>query len=370
MTDRALRRFFVVVMLTLMGFGCIAVYSATAVMSYETYGQSGRFVLIHVLAIGIGLAAAIACLGVPFPTLRRWAKWLVLLSLALLVLVKLFGAEGGGARRWFRLGWFNMQPSEFAKVALVLYVADFLDRKRGVVQQLRDGFAPPLIVSGAIAALVLLQPDLGSAVVLGAVTLLLLVIAKARWQHVAGTLVVGALAMAVLIAGEGYRQRRMLAFLNPWDDPQGAGFQILQSYVALGNGGVVGQGLGASMQKLFYLPSAHTDFIFAVIGEELGLVGTTAVMGLFALLLSCCIRMAYTTADPFRKYLISGFAGLMGLEAVVHIAVVTGMMPTKGLPLPLVSYGGSAMVANCLACALVLQASRNGSAEWGMQHAD
>jgi len=165
-------------------------------------------------------------------------------------------------------------------------------------------------------------------------------------------------ALAALIGAEDYRRQRMLAFLNPWQDPAGVGFQILQSYLAFANGGVVGQGLGASMQKLFYLPGAHTDFIFAVIAEELGLIGTTAVLALFVLLISCGIRMALHTEELFGKYLIAGCVSLIGLEAIVNMAVVTGLLPTKGLPLPLVSYGGTAMVGNLLACALILRASR------------
>jgi len=237
-------------------------------------------------------------------------------------------------------------------------VADFLARKRGSLHDFRHGFLPPVLITGLMAGLVLLQPDLGTAIVMGSVVMMLLIIAGARRRHVGLTLLVGAVALVVLIAGAEYRRRRLLAFLNPWQDPLGAGFQILQSFLALGHGGWFGQGLGASIQKLYYLPGGHTDFIFAIIGEELGLVGTSAVIALYALFVGCGIRMALAAEDWFHKYLICGCVGLIGLEAMVHMAVVTGLLPTKGLPLPLVSYGGTSMVGNLIVCALIVNASR------------
>ena len=358
MTDRALRQVLVLIIATLIGLGCVAVYSATAIMAHETYGSSLHFVMTHLLAIVIGLGLSLAVLAIPYPLLRGSAKWLLLVSVVLLVLVSIFGPEVGGARRWFRLWHVSVQPSEFAQLALVIYLADFLARKQAVVEQFRAGFLPPVLATGVTAGLVLLQPDLGTAIVMGAVAMLLLMMAKARRRHVGLLMVLGAVALAVLIGAEGYRRRRMLAFLNPWQDPAGVGFQILQSYLAFANGGLTGGGIGASMQKLFYLPGAHTDFIFSIVAEELGLIGTTAVLALFALFVGCGIRMAFNVEDPFNKYLICGCVGLVGLDAIINVAVVTGLLPTKGLPMPLVSYGGTAMVSNLLACALILHASR------------
>ncbi|MBI3325038.1 MAG: putative lipid II flippase FtsW [Candidatus Omnitrophica bacterium] len=358
MTDRDLRRFLLLIIATLIGLGCIAVYSSTAIMAYETYGRSLHFVVSHLLAVAVGLGLSLLCLAVPYARLRAAAKPLVVICLVLLVMVLIFGSEAGGARRWFRLGRFGIQPSEFAQLALVIYVSDYLARKHEVIQDFRQGFLPPMLITALMAGLTLLQPDLGTAIVMGAVALLLLVAAKARWRHIGLVCVVGALALAVLVCGQAYRRRRMLAFLHPWEDPQGVGFQIVQSYIAMGSGGLVGRGIGASLQKLFFLPDAHTDFIFAVIGEELGLLGTTAVIGLYGLFALSGLRMAVSVEDRFSKYLICGCVGLIGVEALINMAVVTGLMPTKGLPLPLVSYGGTAMVSNCLACALILQASR------------
>ena len=358
MTDHRLRRFLAVIIATLLSLGCVAVYSATAIPGAAYYGQSLRFVAHHLLAIGLGLGVGFGCLAIPPERLRQSAKLLVALSVILLVVVGVCGAEIGGARRWFRLGRLSLQPSEFAQLALVVYLADFLARKRAVIQQVREGVLPPVLVTGGLAGLVLLQPDLGTAIVMASVLLLLLVVAKARWQHLQIVLVIGLIALVVLVAGVDYRRRRILAFLHPEQDPLGAGFQILQSYMALADGGIIGQGIGASMQKLFYLPGAHTDFIFAIMGEELGLIGTTAIIGLFGLLVACGLRMAHGMEDLFQKYLICGCVGLIGSEALVNMAVVTGLLPTKGLPLPLVSYGGTSMVGNLVACALIFHASR------------
>lgn len=358
MTERDVRRTCVLIMATLVGFGCVAVYSATAIVAHETYGSTMRFAMTHLLAIAVGLVMSLGVLAMPADWLRRSAKSLVAVSGLLLALVMVVGLEVGGATRWFRLGPLSIQPSEFAQLALVIYLADYLARKRDRIHRFRDGLLPPLIVTGGLAGLVLLQPDLGTAIVMVSVTGVLLLLAKARWQHLGLLAILGVVALAVLIGSEAYRMRRMMAFMNPWQDPAGAGFQILQSYLAFATGGVVGQGLGASMQKLFYLPGAHTDFIFAVIAEELGLIGTTAVLGLFVLLISCGIRMALRADAIFEQYLIAGCVSLIGLEALVNMAVVTGLLPTKGLPLPLLSYGGTAMVGNLLACALILRASR------------
>ena len=361
MTIRQLRRFLLLIIATLLGLGCIAVYSSTAIIAHETTGSSLRFVIHHVLAIVFGLGLSLACLKIPPTALRHSAKWLVLASLILLALVFVFGSEIGGARRWFRIGHLSLQPSEFAQLALVIYLADFLARKRAMVQDFREGFLPPMLVTGLLSSMVLIQPDLGTTVVMVSVAMLLLVVANAKGKHVTGSMLIGALGLVILIAGKEYRRRRILAFLDPWKDPQGVGFQILQSYVAMSDGGLVGRGIGASLQKFFFLPGAHTDFIFAVIGEELGLLGTTALLVLFGLLISCGIRIAQVTDDLFSKYLIFGCVGLIGLEAIVHMAVVTGMLPTKGLPLPLVSYGGTSMVGNLIACALICQGSRSSS---------
>ena len=358
MSDRDLRRALLLIVAALLAFGCVAVYSTTAVMAHESTGSSTRFIIHHVIGIVIGLILSIACLTIPYPWLRKYAKPALAISAVLVVAVYMFGSEIGGARRWFRIGRLSIQPSEFSQLALVVYLADFLARKRDVIRDFRAGFLPPILVTGLMAGLVLLQPDLGTAIVMAGVAMLLLIVAKARTRYIGASMLLGFAGLCVLIAGAEYRRRRILAFLNPWEDPRGVGFQIVQSYLSMADGGWFGRGLGGSMQKLFYLPGAHTDFIFAVIGEELGWLGTSALIALFGLFLTCGIRLAQRTEDLFCKYLVFGCVGLIGLEAMVNMAVVTGMLPTKGLPLPLISYGGTSMVGNLIACSLICYGSR------------
>ena len=331
MTPRKLRQLLLVITAALLAIGIVAVYSSSAMASEATYGGSLRFITHHLIAIACGIGLGLACLMVPYQTVRRSARWLLLVSFLLLVLVAVFGQEVGGARRWFHLGRWSLQPSEFAQLSLVLYLADLLARRTADLHDFWRGLLPPLLATGFVAGTVLIQPDLGTAIAMGSVALLLLGVAKARWQHLVGIIALAVVVLGFLIGGEEYRRRRILAFLNPWQDPQGIGYQILQSYYALASGGFLGVGVGASIQKLFYLPSAHTDFIFAIIGEELGLVGTSAVIGLFALFVTCGFRIAMATQDLFSKYLICGLVGMLGLEALVNMAVVTGLMPTKGL---------------------------------------
>ncbi len=360
MRPKALRQLLVIILSGLLGLGVVAVYSASAMMSEVNYGGSFRFIVHHLISIACGIAAGVVCLFIPYDSFRRLARWMFGISLMLLLMVFVFGHEAGGARRWFQIGRWSIQPSEFAQLSLVIYLADLLSRRSGHLKEFWSGLVPPLAATGLMAGLVLIQPDLGTAIAMGSVALLLLSIGKARGKHLALVVVLAVVVLGVLVAGAEYRRRRIFSFLDPWHDPRGSGYQIIQSYLAMASGGLFGKGLGASLQKLFYLPSAHTDFIFAIIGEELGLAGTTAVLSLFGIFMACGFRIAIAARDLFSKYLVCGLVGMIGLEAMVNVAVVTGMLPTKGLPLPFISYGGSAMVMNCIAAALIFHASRNG----------
>jgi cell division protein FtsW len=360
MTPRRLRQLLLVIIVALLGLGLVAVYSSSSMASEATYGVTTRFVSQHVIAIACGTLMGLACLFVPYEYIRRSARWFLALSILALILVAIFGQEVGGARRWFHLGRWSIQPSELAQLSLVLYLADVLARRTENLQDFWRGLLPPLIATGMTAGLVLVQPDLGTTIAMGAVALLLLLVDRARWQHLAILGALAAVVLVLLIAGEEYRRRRIMAFLDPWADPRGNGYQILQSYFAMASGGLTGMGVGGSLQRLFFLPGAHTDFIFAIIGEELGFVGTTAVLGLLGLFLACGFRIAMAAQDLFSKYLVCGLVGLIGFEAMINIAVVTGLLPTKGLPLPLISYGGTSMVMNLVACALIFKASRHG----------
>jgi cell division protein FtsW len=360
MSPRHLRQLLLVVLSGFVGLGLVAVYSSSAMVAHATYGDSTWFLKRHIVAVACGLVLGLGVLMVPYAWLRGSARWLWAAGVIALALVLLLGPKIGGAQRWFRLGPLSIQPSEFVQLFLILYLADLLARRGDAIRDFWRGLAAPLAATGIVAGMVLLQPDLGTATAMGAVALMLLIAARARWHHLALVVGVAGAAFVLLVAGEEYRRRRILAFLDPWQDPQGSGYQILQSYVALASGGLFGVGIGNSVQRLFYLPGAHTDFIFAIIGEELGLLGTTAVLGLLGLFLTCGFRIAIAAHDPFSKYLVCGLVGMIGLEALLNISVVTGLLPTKGLPFPLVSYGGTAMVVNLMAVALIFQASRHG----------
>jgi cell division protein FtsW len=301
--------------------------------------------------------------GVMAVDYRRWRGLVTpLLALALillvLVLIPPFGQSINGTRRWLRWGQISVQPTELAKLVLVVYLADFLARRQAVIGNLWRGVMPPLLVTGGVASLVLLQPDLGSAVALVGVVLCMLFVAGARLVHLGliGSLAVPVAVVAVFTAS--YRLRRVLTFLDPWADPRGAGFQIIQSYLALGGGGLLGRGLGESKQKLFYLPEPHTDFIFAILGEELGFVGAVLTVGLFGLLLWRGIRIGLRVPDPFGALLAFGVTALLATQAAVNLGVVVGLFPTKGLPLPFVSSGGSSLLVAMAAVGLLLNVSQ------------
>jgi cell division protein FtsW len=287
---------------------------------------------------------------------------LLVLSFVLLVLVLVppFGQSINGTRRWFRIASFSFQPVELAKLALVVYIAAFLTRRQELVQTFGRGLMPLLLVAGAMAGLTILQPDLGNSLALVLLTLALAYLAGARMLHMAAIALAALPLVAVLIAMKPYRWRRMVAFMNPWDDAQGSGFQIIQSFLALGSGGWLGRGLGESKQKLFYLPEPYTDFIFAIIGEELGLVGAALIVALFALLIWRGLRIGLRAPDAFGAYLGLGLTIMLATQTLVNLGVVTGALPTKGLPLPSISFGGSALLMALFSAGVLLNISQHG----------
>jgi cell division protein FtsW len=347
------------VVVGLLGFGVVMVYSASAILATDRFHDTYFFLKKQCFWAALGLAVLWAVMAVDY---RRWRPVvlpLLVLAVILLLLLLPFGQEINGTRRWLRWGPFSFQPTELAKLALVLYLADFLAHRRDAVASFWRGFLPPLMVTGAMAALILRQPDLGSSVALVAVVGCMLFVAGARLRHMA---LVGAAAVPVIVlavAGASYRLRRVFAFLDPWADSRGAGFQIIQSYLALGGGGLTGRGLGESKQKLFYLPEPHTDFIFAIIGEELGFVGAVFTVALFGLLLWRGIRIALRVADPFGAHAALGITAMLATQALVNLGVVVGLLPTKGLPLPFVSFGGSSLLVAMAGVGLLLNISQH-----------
>ena len=348
------------VVLALLGLGVVMVYSASAILATDRFRDAHFFLKKQLFWAVLGLGVMWGVMAVDYRRWRPLVSPLLALAFVLLVLVLVppFGQSINGTRRWLRWGHFSVQPTELAKLVLVVYLADFLARRQAVIGSLWRGVVPPLVVTGGVAGLVLLQPDLGSAVAIVGVVLCMIFVAGARLAHLG---LIGGLAVPVVVVAvctARYRLRRMLTFLDPWADPRGAGFQIIQSYLALGGGGLLGRGLGESKQKLFYLPEPHTDFIFAILGEELGFVGAVATVVLFGLLLWRGIRIGLRVSDPFGALLAFGVSALLVNQAVVNLGVVVGLFPTKGLPLPFVSSGGSSLLVAMAAVGLLLNVSQ------------
>jgi cell division protein FtsW len=341
--------------------GLVMVFSASAVVAGNRFHDPAYFLKRQIAWLTFGFLLLHLGSRIDYLVWRRLALPILGLTTALLVavLVPALGSTVNGARRWFRIGPISIQPAEIAKLAVVLYLAGYLARKEGRLRELVTGFMPPLVVVGLFGLLLLLQPDLGTAVVMGLLTLALLYAADARLVHLLGVIPVSAVIGAVAIWKSPYRWQRLLAFLDPSKDPTGAGFQMNQSFLAFGSGGLFGVGLGEGKQKLFFLPEAHTDFVLALVGEELGLLGTAAVMILFVVLVLKGFHIAWRARHPFGRYLALGISLLIGLQALINAGVVTGLLPTKGLTLPLVSYGGSSLAVSLLSIGILLNVSRD-----------
>jgi cell division protein FtsW len=357
---REIRLSLALIVITLISIGVVMIFSSSGIYALQTTGDTCYFLNRHLIFLFLGLMAMLCVMSVDYRLLRKYAKPMLIVSFILLVLVLIpgIGKSSFGARRWFRLGPIQFQPSELAKITVMVYAADFLARKKGQVSDFFQGFLPLIAVMGAFCLLIVKQPDLGNSVLIACIVLIMMYIAGANGWHI---LSLGALAAPVLyylIAKVPYRLARIMAFLDPWEDSQGVGFQLTQSQIALGSGGIFGVGLGHSVQKLFYLPAAHTDFILSIIGEELGLAGTLFVVFLFVAFIWQGVRLIKRTKDPFGYFLGIGIMSMFGLQAVVNVGVSIGAFPTKGLPLPFISYGGSALVFHLIAIGLLLNISR------------
>lgn len=345
----------------LLSAGVVMVYSASAIVAADRFHDPYFFLKKQLFWALLGAGGLWLALRFDYRRLERVVLPVLLVAgcLLVLVLVPPIGQAINGTRRWIRLGSVSFQPVELAKLALVLYLAAFLSRKQEDLADFRRGVLPPLAVAGGFAALVFAQPDLGNCLTLVALTFALLFLAGGRVRHLALVLAPAAPLLALAIWAAPYRLRRITAFVDPWSDPRGGGFQIIQSWLALGNGGWLGQGIGASKQKLFYLPESHTDFIFAIVGEELGFLGATAVVALFAIFVWRGLRIGLRAPDPFGAYLALGITVLVATQTLVNLGVVTGLLPTKGLPLPFISFGGSALLVTMLSTGVLLNISQH-----------
>ncbi len=347
--------------LALTSIGIVMVYSASSVASQAQFHDSAWFLKRQLMYAAVGLVAMSVAWRLHFEKLRRITLPLLAVTCVTLTLVLIphVGRVAGGARRWLSLGGpLNFQPAELAKLALILYLANFLANRGERTREFGAGVVPPLLVLGVLALPILKQPDLGSVLILAMITFVMLFVGGARIVHLMMIATAAFPAVLVVIARAGYRSQRLLAFLDPWRDPRGSGFHIIQSLLALGSGGVLGLGLGHSKQKFFYLPERHTDFIFAIIGEELGLVGTATVIFLFLLLAIWGYRLASRAPDRYSALLVSGLTTMLVGQAVLNIGVVSGSLPITGVPLPFISFGGSSLVLSCIAVGILLNISQ------------
>jgi cell division protein FtsW len=345
--------------LALTTLGVVMVYSASAVYAGARLGDGLWFVKRQLLGAALGLVALFFAMKVGYRRLEALAVPLVLVSLLLLVLVQVpgLGHAAGGARRWMRLGGFTFQPSELAKIALVLWLGRSLAKKQDRIALFSVGFLPHLIMLGAFALLLMLEPDFGTTVVLCAVTFGLLFVSGARITYLAAV-IGGALPIAAFLVWHSrYRLQRVLTFLDPWKDPQGHGYQTVESLLGFGAGGATGVGLGESHQKLFFLPAAHTDFILSIVGEELGFAGVATVLVLFGVIVWRGLKAAHAAPDGFGCYLAIGLTLLLSLEALVNAGMALSLLPTKGMALPFLSYGMSSVMSSCLSAGLILSVS-------------
>ncbi len=357
---RRVRISILIISTVLISIGIVMVYSSSAIYAYEKFNDSMFFFKRHIFYVLIGFLAAALVMSIDYMKIRSFSAPLLVFSSILLMLVFVPGLsqQMGGARRWLKIGGISFQPSEFAKLALIVWLADFLSRKQSKIMSLYHTFVPAMLVLTIVVGAILIQPDLGTAVAVTVIAFAILFASGVRLAHLGGVLLSAIPLLYFLIFNVGYRRMRILAFFNPWRDPQGIGFQIIQSYLALGSGGIFGVGLGQSKQKLLYLPAAHTDFIFSIIGEETGFLGGGIIIVLFMLLIWLGVKVALRTADSFGRFLSLGIITMIGLEATINIGVSVGALPTKGLPLPFISYGGSALIFNMVAIGLLLNIAR------------
>lgn len=346
------------VVLALVAFGVVMVFSASAIFAEEEFGDGMRLLVRQSLFAAVAVPVMLLVARIDYRRFRPLTYVVLLGTVALLVLTLLVGRTAGGATRWIRIGPVDIQAAEVAKLALVMFLAHSLGKKADRITQFTIGVLPHLVVMAVLSGLCLLQPDLGSALMLGMLTLILLFAAGAKLGPILGAVGGAVIATAGVILSSPWRMARVEAFLDPFAHREGAGYQIVESIVAFGSGGLTGVGLGDSRQKLFYLPEAHTDFIGAIVAEELGFVGVMALLAAFLVILWRGIRAALRAPDDYGSWLAIGATSLVVLSAFFNLAVVMGLLPTKGLTLPFVSYGGSSLVVSAAAIGVVLSVGR------------
>lgn len=350
----------IVVTLLLLSIGIIMVYSASADLGLYKFDDAFFFAKRQLLFAGVGIAAMFFIMNINYMTWRVWSKILLIICFVLLIAVLIpgVGMVRGGARSWIGVGAFSIQPSEFMKLAMITFLAKYLSEHQKKITSLKKGLVPTLGLVMVAFAMIMLQPDLGTGAVMFGTSIVMVFVAGARISHFVGMALIGLIGLAGLIISAPYRIKRITSFLDPWSDPLGSGFQIIQSLYSLGPGGLLGLGLGQSRQKFGYLPEPQTDFIFAILSEELGFIGAVFVLILFSLLLWRGIRIALGAPDLFGSFLAIGIIGMVAIQVMINIGVVTGLMPVTGITLPFLSYGGSSLTLMLASIGVILNISR------------
>lgn len=351
------RRFILVTVLLLTLFGMLMVYESSSLYAYRTTQDAAYFFKKQFIFFVIGLACFLLALLVDLEFLRKHAKEFLFLTLIVLIMLLVIGKKAGGAKRWFHLFGFNLQPSEFLKIFFSIYCVDYIIKRKNNIKKFST-LIPLGIVLGFICLIVVVQPDLGTAMFWVVWTLCMLFLYRARKKYLGLIVLAGVIAVSFLIAFYPYRFRRITGYLDPFADPRDSGFQLIQSQIAYGQGGLFGVGFGESRQKLFFLPAAHTDFIFSIIAEDFGIVGSIFMLVIFFVLFHKMYNIAKRSEEEFRRGLLFGILLIFFLEIIINIGVSCGLFPTKGLSLPFVSYGGSNLIVHYILLALFFNASR------------
>lgn len=349
--------FFAVICLLVIGV--LMVFSASSVSAYNQYNNAYYFFQRQIIWAVLGIIIMLTVSGIDYYRFKNLAFSGYILGLLCLVAVLAAGKTINGAKSWILLGPMSFQPSELAKPLVVLELARILSQKQKKIRSLREGLGPPLVSLGVVCGLIMLQPDLGTTMVLLLTGFTMLFVARVRFIHLSLLAGAGAVVAAFLMTMKSYRLERLQTFIDPWRDPLGSGYQIVQSLYAIGSGGLFGLGLGQSKQKYLWLPEEHNDFIFAVIGEELGFIGAAGVLLLYALLAGRGLQVARKAPDTFGRLLAAGLTSMILVEAIINLAVVTGSMPVTGVTLPFISYGGSSLLFKLLGMGILLNVSRH-----------
>lgn len=342
----------------LLVFGWVMVYSSSALFAETRYHDQYFFLKKQVMWSLVGIAAFLVTANIPLSIIQTNARKIYAAAIVSLVLVMFFGRTVYGAQRWLRFGLISFQPSEVAKIAMIFLTADYLDRRQSRMRDFKKGLVPLLLMVGLLMGLILIEPDLGTPVLMGMVFVTLLILGGANWMHLIFLGLSALPVVAIAIFKVRYRLERMMAYMNPWSDAQGTGYQLVESLLALGSGGFFGRGLGGSRIKIANLPEAHTDFVFSVLGEELGLLGTLLCASLFLFLCIRGLRVALQARSLFSRVVAAGVSLTIGFQALINMGVACGLLPTKGMPLPFLSFGGSSLVIMLASVGILANVSR------------